>query len=434
MQNTSQKYYTLGLMSGTSLDGLDIAFCSFSLNKERWSYKIEKAFTIPYTADWREKLSNAQYLSPQQLQELDHAYGRWIGLKCIEFLETLTEKPDLIASHGHTIFHQPEKGYTLQIGNGNDIAAITGKPVVYDFRSLDIALGGKGAPLVPAGDELLFPEYDSCLNLGGFSNISYRKDNKRIAFDICPVNIAINYLANKMGHLYDKGGAIAKEGIIIDELLQKLNGQEFYNKQPPRTLMREWFETEFLPWLDNYSAFRDNAQTVPYDIQVNPENTQTIPYDIQTIPDNTQTTPDNTQTIPNNKQAGKDISWNVSNNILNIPKVRRTVPHNKQIIPDIMRTIYEHIAVQITNVLVLSKGEKILITGGGAKNTFLISLLNEKCKNKQQLIVPEPTLVDFKEALIFGFLGLLRKLEKTNCFCTVTGAERDCSTGVLAGI
>ena len=386
-------------MSGTSLDGLDIALCSFTLQDKSWSYKIEKAFTIPYNADWRETLANTHSLSSQQLIELDHAYGRWIGLQCMEFLKTVTVKPELIASHGHTIFHQPEEGYTLQIGNGNDITAITGIPVVYDFRSLDIALGGKGAPLVPAGDELLFPEYDSCLNLGGFSNISYRKDNKRIAFDICPVNIAINHLANKMGHLFDKDGAIAKKGTVIKELLQRLNGLDFYNTQPPRTLMREWFETEFLPKLNDYLILSDNTQS---------------------IPDNTWTNPDNTRTIPNSSR--------------NIQEDKRTIIYSTRSIPDIMRTIYEHIAIQITDVLKTCNGGKTLITGGGARNTFLISLLQEKSSKKQELIIPDPILVDFKEALIFGFLGLLRKLNMINCFCSVTGAERDSSTGTLVGI
>lgn len=357
MPEIKRTFHVLGLMSGTSTDGLDIALCSFRIENKKWYYVIESAKTIPYSDEWKDKLSGAHILSANNLIELDHYYGKWIAIQCYNFLKEVPQKPDIIASHGHTVFHQPERGYTFQIGNGNEIAAGTGIPVVYDFRSLDVALGGQGAPLVPAGDELLFPEYDCCLNLGGFSNISYRYGNSRIAFDICPVNVVLNKIAEKRGFLFDKDGAMGKKGKIINDLLKKLNNLTFYKLPPPRTLMREWLETEFLPLLNNYS---------------NPE--------------------------------------------------------------DLMRTLYEHITDQIINVFNSCKGKKILVTGGGAKNTFLIALLKEKCARWQTIYIPDIEIIDFKEALIFGFLGLLRYLGMTNCFASVTGAKKNSSTGIIAGV
>lgn len=356
MPEKKRTFYILGLMSGTSLDGLDIALCSFRMTNNKWNYQIENALTVPYNLDWRQKLSGASILHSVNLIELDHSYGKWIAEQCLHFLEKIDKKVDLIASHGHTIFHQPENGYSLQIGNGNDITAGTGIPVVYDFRSLDLALGGKGAPLVPVGDEYLFSEFDCCLNLGGFSNISYRYNNHRLAFDICPVNIILNKIAEKEGFLFDDQGIIGKKGKIIKELLKRLNDLSFYKLPPPRTLMREWLESEFLPQIEGYSNSAD-----------------------------------------------------------------------------LLRTIYEHIANQISIVLKNCKGEKILLTGGGTKNTFLVSLIKKKCENWQTFYIPDPIIIDFKEAMIFGFLGLLRFLGRVNCFASVTGAKKDSSTGIIAG-
>lgn len=347
----------LGVMSGTSLDGLDLALCSFKEEENKWIYNITKAETIVYSKEWRQKLSEAHTLSAADLTELDHGYGKWIAAQCIDFLGKTDIKPDLIASHGHTVFHQPGKGYSLQIGNGNDIAALTAIPVIFDFRSLDIALGGQGAPLVPAGDELLFPEYDSCLNLGGFSNISFRYQNRRIAYDICPVNIILNRFAAGAGLLFDKDGAMGKKGKVKEKLLAELNDLSFYKLPPPRTLMREWLEKELLPLFEAY------------------------------------------------------------NNL-----------------PDLLRTSYEHITDQLAKEIRNYGEKKILVTGGGAKNIFLVSLLREKCKTDQELFIPDNLIIDYKEAMIFGFLGLLRYLGRINCFASVTGAVYDSSCGLIAGL
>jgi len=349
------EYRILGIMSGTSLDGLDLALCVFRYRQRKWSFRIEKAHTVPYAGDMKKALREAHSLQAGKLIQFDHEYGQWIGKQCNDFLRNVTPLPDLIASHGHTVFHQPEKGYTFQAGNGHNIAVETGIPVVYDFRSTDIALGGSGAPLVPAGDELLFSEYDYCLNLGGFSNVSYKANRQRIAFDICPVNITLNYEAEKLGYAFDRDGKLGQKGVIIEELLHRLNSLPFYNIPPPRSLMREWFEKDFLPCLANYS-----------------------------------------------------------NNV------------------DILRTLYEHIADRIASALNSFRKGKMLVTGGGARNSFLISLIKRNCKH--ELVLPDPVIIDFKEAMVFGFLGLLRYLGKINCYRSVTGAVRDSSAGILVNI
>jgi anhydro-N-acetylmuramic acid kinase len=349
-----KKLNILGIMSGTSLDGLDLALCSFGRKNSVWVYEILKARTIAYSSDIYERLKNAIYLNADELSVLDHDYGKWIGNAAIKFLGDDVSETQWISSHGHTVFHQPVKGYTLQIGNGNDIAATTGIPVVFDFRSLDVALGGQGAPLVPAGDEFLFSEYDFCLNLGGFSNISYKKGGRRIAFDICPVNMGLNYLAGKIGLEYDKNGTHGRQGKIIPEVLHQLDNLDFYFQSPPKSLGREWF-IEFMEPLLN-----GNFET-----------------------------------------------------------------------KDLLRSLYEHAAVQISNVLNVNEGKRVIITGGGAKNALLVELISQK--TRCEIVIPEANLVDFKEALIFAFLGYLRINRIPNVFSSVTGAMRDSVSGVIVG-
>ena len=206
-------------MSGTSLDGLDLAFCEFQITDGHWSYSIIRAETIPYSEEWIHRLSSVENGTALEFVETDWAFGHLCGQLAREFLRQYGLIPDLIASHGHTIFHQPFRGLTSQIGNGAALAAETGVPVVCDFRTLDVALGGQGAPLVPIGDKLLFHRMDFCLNLGGFANISYDHDGKRIAFDVSPANIILNGLARQAGHPYDPDGEIARSGRVDPDLL-----------------------------------------------------------------------------------------------------------------------------------------------------------------------------------------------------------------------
>ena len=350
----SQLYHrVLGLMSGTSLDGLDIVCCNFLQRKGKWSFHLEACEAYAYSDDWHEVLNNAYFTRAPELIRTDHDYGKLLGEICNTFIEKHQLLPELIASHGHTVFHRPSEGFSFQIGNGNDIAAITGVPVVSDFRSLDISLGGNGAPLVPVGDRFLFGDYDSCVNLGGFSNISMSKDSKTIAYDICPVNIVLNYFAEKFGAKYDKGGAMGMTGTINERLLKELDGLDYYKQTAPKSLGREYLHSTVLPVFENYQL-----------------------------------------------------------------EIR-----------DYLRTYYEHIAGKIARAISFEGNNKTLFTGGGAKNEFLIQLV--KNKTNIEIVIPEENIINFKEAIIFAFLGLLRKLGHINCLASVTGAKKDSSAGVL---
>ena len=244
-----QTWNVIGVMSGTSLDGLDVALCEFR-NSPKWSYKVLKAGTFTYTSAWRQKLSQSIHASGRELVEADKEFGDFIGDKINGFMRSSEIRPDLIASHGHTVFHQPKKGITTQIGDGHAIAVKTKIPVVYNFRSLDVALGGQGAPLVPAGDRHLFGEYDYCLNLGGIANISCENNGTRIAWDICPANMVLNYLANKAGNSFDKNGYMAAKGKTDDKLLEQLNSWNYYNVSPPKSIGREDVEEIIIPLID----------------------------------------------------------------------------------------------------------------------------------------------------------------------------------------
>lgn len=349
--HSGNKYLVTGAMSGTSLDGLDMAASEFLYLDNKWNLSIRAAETVGYSPEWEEKLKSAPALSGQELMELHNDYGRFIGGQINLFLQKHRLTPDLIASHGHTVFHRPEKGFTFQIGNGACIAAETGITTIADFRTGDVALGGQGAPLVPVGDRLLFPEYESCLNLGGFANISFGQKGKRIAFDVCPVNYILNELAQKLGKPYDENGHLGQQGNVNTDLLNKLNQLEFYRQVPPKSLGREWVETYFL-----------------------------------SVTDATE------------------------------------ISHS-----DKLRTIYEHIAIQVARAV--PGTQKMLVTGGGAFNVFLLERLREHLKC--DIIIPPAQIIHFKEALVFAFLGLLRYLGEINCLASVTGAKRDSSTGVL---
>jgi anhydro-N-acetylmuramic acid kinase len=352
------KYTAIGLMSGTSLDGLDIVCCTFKKITSGWEYEIEKGETIKYDASWLKKLSTAHLLSGEDLMGLDAAYGKYIANAVTKFISKHKLKADFIASHGHTIFHQPEKGFTYQLGNGKTIHAVTGLPVVYDFRTLDVALGGEGAPLVPAGDKFLFSEYDICLNLGGIANLSSDVKKQRIAYDITFCNMGLNYLMSIIGKEFDKGGEMASEGEINKSLLNKLTkiNAKFRAKRP--SLGREIFEKQ-----------------------------------IQSLADD------------------------------------KVIP-----LKDKLRTFVESSATEIAfAILELKKNAKVLCTGGGAFNSFLISRILEHCGDDATLIIPEDEVVKFKEAVVFAFLGMLRTRNEVNCLKSVTGASRDSSGGMIVG-
>lgn len=347
-----QTYLSIGCMSGTSLDGLDLVACNFTPG-ESWKFEIIKSVTIPYTHKWVNKLSTASELNALEFVQLDNEYGRFIGKQVAGFCDDLPQKPDLVSSHGHTIFHQPHNKLTLQIGNGAHIAATSGLPTACNFRSLDVALKGQGAPLVPIGDEFLFGEYDLCLNLGGIANVSYRENKLRRAFDICPANMAFNYFSKELEYEYDLGGNLGRIGTVHPELLALLNELEYYQQKGPKSLGREWFEAVFLPLIFSF---------------------QLLPVDI-------------------------------------------------------LRTLYEHVTDQLSLAVDQFPKGQVLITGGGAHNVFLIELFSEKTKHKT--IVPSAQIIDFKEAVIFAFLGILRLRHEANCLSSVTGASHDHSGGTI---
>ncbi len=346
-------YNVIGLMSGTSLDGIDLAYCRFEEKHGKWKSQILKAETVGYSDRWKQILSNLFEVKAEELEKADIEYANLTAEILNDFIENNNIKADFICSHGHTIFHEPSKKITLQIGNGSVIAAKTGHTVICDFRKLDVSLGGQGAPLVPIGDRLLFGEYDSCLNLGGFSNISFEKEGQRIAFDICAVNIVLNHLAEKKGKDFDVNGSIAETGGLCNELLKALNDLEYYSLNPPKSLGKEWVIKKFLPILERYA----------------------IPTE------------------------------------------------------DKLRTVTEHIAIQISKVLTNNSGANVLVTGGGAYNSFLIALLKEK--TTVDVVIPDPMIIEFKEALIFGLLGTLRVRNEINCLSSVTGAAEDSCAGTI---
>ncbi len=241
----------IGIMSGTSLDGVDLAYCVFDKKEGQWQYEIIKAITVEYDEEWRSKLINAPKVSAENLVKLDYEYGHYLGRLVSAFAERQNINPDIVASHGHTIFHNPKANYTLQIGNGAALKSHLSCPLIFDFRSQDIALGGQGAPLVPIGDKLLFSKYNACINLGGFANISLEINDERIAWDIGPFNLIFNYLAKQKGFEYDKNGDIAKSGDINIELLEQLDSLEYYSQSYPKSLGREWLEEVFIPIIES---------------------------------------------------------------------------------------------------------------------------------------------------------------------------------------
>jgi len=249
--NRKRLYRALGLMSGTSLDGLDLCAVEFRFDKS-WQFEIINTATLPYSAAWQQKLSYKK-LSAEALLELNHQYGVYLAEMSQSFLEKHKITVDFIASHGHTWFHQPEKSITYQLGCGPEIAAITNKTAVTNFRIGDVILGGQGAPLVPIGDRDLFPQHEACLNLGGFANISFDKDGDRIAFDICPLNIALNFYCQKLGLPYDDGGTIAATYPFDEGLVAELNALDFYQRAAPKSLGIEWVQQEIFPLIKKYN-------------------------------------------------------------------------------------------------------------------------------------------------------------------------------------
>lgn len=274
-------FNVVGLMSGTSLDGLDIAYCQFEFDTQnKIGFEIIKAETIEYAVELKQEFLTAEKTDTLSFIAFDRKIGTYFGNQVYDFVaKNNLIKPDFVASHGHTMFHNPKKGFTVQIGHGASIAAACQLPVVCDFRSLDVALGGQGAPLVPIGDYLLFNQYSHCLNLGGIANISFKNEGEIIAFDICPCNIPLNLLAQKKGLVFDENGELARKGTVNLNLLTALNNLGFYSQKPPKSLGKEWVEAKFLPLVSDYnSSIEDLSATIVEHIAIQISKQITMPH------------------------------------------------------------------------------------------------------------------------------------------------------------
>lgn len=355
-------YSVIGLMSGSSLDGLDIVFTELQESSGKWTYEIKCAGCLEYDEDWNTKLKSAIDLPAKEYQLLHTEYGKYLGEKVNEFIEMnqLHHKVNLVASHGHTTFHLPEKRMTHQLGDGAAIAAITKLPVVSDLRSLDVAFGGQGAPIVPMGEKLLFPGYQCFLNIGGIANLSIRNENEVIAFDVCAANRVLNMLALERNMNYDDGGKIASGGTIHQNLLTELNALNYYSLPYPKSLANSFGTDTIYPMIKNYGLTTEDS----------------------------------------------------------------------------LCTYTEHIALQIKNSLEpFSLGfefQKLMITGGGAFNQYLVERMNLLLHPVNfEIYQPPAEVVNYKEALIMALLGVLRWREQYTVLSSVTGAERNSIGGAL---
>jgi anhydro-N-acetylmuramic acid kinase len=352
-----ESYEILGLMSGSSLDGLDLAWCSFRRERSdlAFSYELEETVCIPFTKDLQEKLACCREMSALELIEAEADFVRF-SADCIKNLcDRKGKKPLAVASHGHTVFHHPAGGYTLQIGNGGLLHGLCGIPVVSDFRTVDVGLGGQGAPLVPGAEAELFSEFTACLNLGGICNVSF-PGKQTTGFDIGPCNQLLNFVSLLKGKAYDEDGKMAAEGRLIPELLEQLNANSFYRQPVPRSLSNEMVAESWTPLL---LAYRQE-----------PEN--------------------------------------------------------------VLHTLCLHIAACISEVL--PSGGKMLVSGGGVFNLFLMDSIQKACEKTWQIIPADEKLAGSKEALCFAWLGLKRLLEEVNVPASVTGARSDSVSGALYGL
>jgi anhydro-N-acetylmuramic acid kinase len=253
----AKTYKALGLMSGSSLDGLDLAFCEFSINNDQLDWNFLIGETLPFSEMWQARLAHLP-VQNAQVYAKSHIYlGYYFGELCNTFLKKHKVQPDFIASHGHTIFHDPERRYSAQIGDGAAIAATTGIQTIDNFRTQDIALNGQGAPIAPIADRYLLKGYDFYLNLGGIVNISCNANNQFIAFDISGANQVLNRLANELGLPYDAGGQVAASGKLIQDLFAKSNDLEYLNTTYPKSLSNQWVQESLVP------MFVDHEGSIP---------------------------------------------------------------------------------------------------------------------------------------------------------------------------
>lgn len=355
----------IGLMSGSSLDGLDIAHCTFVFDEDfrlnHW--QINAAICASFLPAWTERLRALPNGTALDLAKCHADFGHYAGSLVRDFLKEHPQLPptDYIASHGHTVFHVPSEKFTTQIGDGAAIAAVTNLPVIADFRTMDVALAGQGAPVAPIADRDLFPGHDFYLNLGGIANISAfhrnQADGPIVAFDICACNAPMNALTQTIGLEYDENGALAAKGSCVPTLEAMLDADDYFGKPAPKSLANQWvIEHATSPLLAFDASVEDRLATM--------------------------------------------------------------VAHtSKQIALSVER---------------LRQREKlsVLVTGGGAFNTFLISELRKRLP-QDSIVVPDTMAVKFKEAALMAYMGALRVLKQPNVMKSVTGATRDSIGGCI---
>lgn len=354
-------YKVIGLMSGSSLDGLDIVYTHLEEVRGQWSFEIINAGCIEYDAEWLRLLKNAHELSVPDFLRLHTRYGRYLAAQVKAFTDAnaLEHKIDFIASHGHTVFHEPANHTTFQLGDGSVLAAATGLPVISDLRALDVALGGQGAPIVPVGDKLLFHDYDYLLNLGGIANLTVKNGGDIIAFDVCPANQVLNVLAQKAGMDYDADGLLAASGNLLADVLDDLNDQDYYKRSAPKSLSN------------------DQAMELVF---------------------------------PSLTQSSHAVN-------------------------DMLHTAVQHVAEQVLEAVkrysVGVEHPRMLVTGGGAFNRYMVSRIQELLDGIVTVVVPDAQTVKYKEAVVMALTGALRWREETNVYSSVTGASRDSISGAL---
>lgn len=358
-------YHVIGVMSGSSLDGLDIAFVELDEQGGRWRHTIIESTCVEYTAEWTARLTDPAKLTAIDFAQLHAEYGHYIGKTINQFIteKGLEYRVGLIASHGHTAFHLPGS-FSFQLGDGAAIAAETGLPVVSELRSIDVALGGQGAPIVPIGEKLLFHNNRFFLNIGGIANISFNGNSSYDAFDVCPANRVLNALSIQRGKSFDEDGNMASAGRIHEPLLDQLQALDYYQSNFPKSLGNEFGTDVVLPMI--------------------------MSFDIST--------------------------------------------------EDKLATYAEHIALQVAIAVsqliskrsIMLSDEKLLVTGGGAFNRYLITRIEAQLKPYSiNVEVPDPETVNYKEALIMALFGALRWREEENIMSSVTGASRGSISGAL---
>ena len=342
-----KEYQVLGGMAGSSMDGLDLALVTFKKDGQSWQFEIVKTETIAYPKEVYENLKSSTGSSSIEQHRIDEEFGYWIADQINYFLPV--NNVDLLAIHGHTVIHTPEKGISWQLGSGEIIAKMTDIKTVTAFRSEDVKLNGQGAPLVPLGDFELFGQYDACLNLGGIANVSLKES--KIAGDICPCNQVLNFYAEQVGQAYDDGGKMGRNGYVDLDFLSRLNAISYFKKPFPKSLPNQFLPRDLLASVNSLTGLKSYALFVA-----------------------------------------------------------------------------EQVAILLSDMDTNNK--RLLITGGGAFNGYLVELISEKL-SMWDIDIPSEEIISYKEAIIFGFLGLKKFLGEINVLSSVTGAKHDTSSGVI---